>query len=80
MNIKIKVSFVILSVLMTLFGACASQPSTQMQNEKNTRTNQTHQGHGEHLAQVNERGDTAMGFSHQKNDAPLSAFGGRRRN
>jgi len=66
MKIKIKVSIVVLSVLMTLFGACASQPSTQMRNEKNTLTNQTHQGHGDHLAQVNERGDTAMGFSQPK--------------
>ncbi len=66
MKIKINMSFVILSVSVTLFGACASQSSTQMRNEKNSATNQTHQGHGDHLAQVNERGDTAMGFSHQK--------------
>ncbi len=66
MKMKIKVSFVILSVSITLFGACASQPFTQMRNENNNSTNQTHHGHGDHLAQVNERGDMAMGFSHQK--------------
>jgi TolA-binding protein len=65
MNIKIKVSFVILSASMTLLAACASQPATQTRNESNS-TNQTHHQHDAHLAQVNERGDTAMGFSHQK--------------
>ena len=76
MKIKIKMSFVILSASITLFGACASQPSTQMRN--NNTTNQTHQGHGNHLAQVNERGDMAMGFSHQKTTHRfrLSADGG----
>ena len=78
MKIKIKVSFVILSASITLFGACASQPSTQMRNENNNSTNQTHQGHDDHLTQVNERGNMAMGFSHQKTTHRfrLSADGG----
>jgi len=66
MKIKIKVSFVILSASITLFGACALQTSTQKRNENNSATNQAHHGHGDHVAQVNERGDMAMGFSHQK--------------
>jgi len=66
MKIRIKMSFVILSASITLFGACASQPSAQMRNENNNSTNQTQHRHGDDLAQVNERGDTAMGFSHQK--------------
>ncbi len=77
MKIKIKVSFVILSASMTLFGACASQPATQTRNENNS-SNQTHHQHDAHLAQVNERGDAAMGFSHQKTTHRfrLSADGG----
>ena len=66
MKIKIKMSFVILSASITLFGACASQPSTQMRNENNNSTNQIQHQHGDHLAKVNKRGDVAMGFSHQK--------------
>lgn len=63
---KFKVLFMVLLASITLFGACVSQPATQTRNENNNSTNQAHRGDGDHLAQVNERGDMAMGFSHQK--------------
>lgn len=49
-----KTSLLILSIV--LITACSTQPSAH----------NNHKNHDEHYAAVNERGDHAMGFSHQK--------------
>lgn len=64
----------LLFVSTAMFTASCSSQQTAQQKQENpnvahsptANANQSHHGHDSHLAEVNERGDRAMGFSHQK--------------
>lgn len=70
---KHKISLFSLLLIVVAASSCAStKPTAQSQtapsqsNAASTTTHQAHQNHDSHHAEVNERGDQAMGFSHQK--------------
>jgi hypothetical protein len=54
----------LLIAAIALFTACEA-PETSTRNQ-NIALEQSHRQHDSHSSQVNERGDKAMGFSHQK--------------
>src|SRR6185503_13864578 len=71
MKIKSFVPYIVLFIILSGYAINAQHAHCSDQQQKHDASkkqpeNQTRDAHADHLSGVNERGDHAMGFSHEK--------------